>query len=407
MGRISRAARRIGAAFGSRSFLVTFSATLAIVSLVAFVSATTGIAQVAVRVQTLAANALVPEPSSFGPVKFAVDARWPKLLPNNWIIGQVGGMYVDKANHIWVLHRPGTITADEAGLAQIPPIAICCIPAPPVLEFDEDGNLLNAWGGPSTGFNWPTSEHGIFVDDNGFVWIGGNGATDRMILKFTQTGGFVMQIGTPGATHSNADTQNLGQPADMYVDTPANEVYVADGYGNNRIIVFNATTGAFKRLWGAYGLTPPPTIPAVTYDPGKPPSRNFSNPVHCVILGKVDGLVYVCDRPNDRVQVFTKAGVFVKEFIYVPATRGPGSEWDLRFYPLGLETYLMHDDGTNMVYRLTNPQTGAIVGQFGHNGRNAGYFHWNHKFGVDSMGNLFTGEVDTGKRIQKLVPASF
>ncbi len=375
-----------------------------------FALITSGMRPIAMAQQ---AQALLPVPDSSGPIRFAVDPSWPRELPNFWILAQVGGMYVDGSNHIWVLQRPGTNTADEVWATTH--TAICCFPAPPVLEFDINGNLLQAWGGPGSAPNWPLSEHGIFVDSKGFVWIGGNGATDRMILKFRQNGSFVMQIGTPGAVDSNLDTVNLGKPADIYVDysvnTPNGEVFVADGYGNNRIAVFDATTGKFITAWGAYG-TPYTALPAqivtppyVNFPVPQPPSKNFGNPVHCITGSRgASALLYVCDRVNDRYQVFTKTGTFKGEFFYATTTGGPGSVWDLRFWPRGTTKYLIQDDGTNQVLRVTNPVNGAVVSQLGHNGRNAGFFHWVHKFGVDSAGDLYTGEVDTGKRLQRLVP---
>ena len=187
---------------------------------------------------------------------FAVEPSWPKPLPNNWILGQVGGITVDSQGHIWMIHRPRSLTDDEKGATLTPPRSKCCVPAPPVLEFDADGNLLRAWGGPGEGYEWVGREHGIEVDERGFVWIGGNAENDNAILKFTLDGKFVMQIGKIAPSKGSNDTTQLGKPAETAIDKDANEIYVADGYGNHRVIVFDATTGAYKRHWGAYGNPP-------------------------------------------------------------------------------------------------------------------------------------------------------
>jgi hypothetical protein len=342
------------------------------------------------------------------PPKYQVDPSWPKELPNNWIMGQVGGMGVDKHDHIWVLQRPGTVTPDELGAAQTPPHSICCMPTPPVLEFDTQGNLLQSWGGPGEGFNWPRTEHGIYVDKDDNVWIGGNAPAtdkapaDRQVLKFTKDGHFLKQIGHPSADPADSSrTDILGRPAGIEVDSQAQEVYIADGYFNKRLIVFDSETGAFKRMWGAYG-NPPKDGDAGPYNPSAPPDQQFRNPVHCVHISK-DGLVYVCDRVNDRIQVFTKQGKFVKEFSIRPQTLGQGSAWQFAFSTDEHQKFLLVDDGENNVIWTVRREDGAVVGQIGHSGRNAGQFHWVHQVVSDSQGNLYTGEVDNGKRVQKFV----
>ena len=198
--------------------------------------------------------------------RLIVDPFWPKPLPNNWIVGQVAGVDVDSDDHVWIVHRPDSLSDREVGAAQDPPISKCCVAAPPVLEFDQSGNLLRAWGGSGAGYDWPGTEHGIHVDADGFVWLGGNGQEDRQVLKFTTDGEFVMQIGGPGPNWSSNDTENLGRPADMFVDLEAREVYVADGYGNRRVAVFDSDTGEYKRHWGAYGNVPHDD-PMPSYDP--------------------------------------------------------------------------------------------------------------------------------------------
>ena len=330
---------------------------------------------------------------------FMVDAAWPKPLPNNWILGQVGGITVDWQGHIWVIHRPRSLSDDEKGAALTPPRSKCCIPAPPVLEFNSDGDLLRAWGGPGEGTPWVGREHGIEVDERGFVFLGGNAENDNAILKFTLDGQFVSQIGSIAPSKGSNDTTQLGKPAQTAIDQAANEIYVADGYGNRRVIVFDATTLAYKRHWGAYGHVPddsrqPP------YDPAAPVAQQFGNPVHCVKIAK-DGLVYVCDRINNRIQVFRKDGSFVTEWFYEKSTLGNGAVWDLAIWPDPKQTYLLSADGENNEIRVLRRDNGMEVGHFGHNGRNAGQFHWVHAMAVDASGNVYTAEVDTGKRIQK------
>jgi len=333
---------------------------------------------------------------------YKVDPFWPQELPNNWIIGQIGGISVDSHNHIWVLQRPGSNTVDELGAAQKPPRSQCCLAAPPVLEFDVNGKLLNSWGGPGKGFDWPGNEHAIYVDKDDNVWITGNADTDRQLLKFTRDGKFLMQIGHPSSDPPDSlRTDILGRPAGVDVDVPAHEVYVADGYMNKRVIVFDSETGAFQRMWGAYGNKPSDANPG-PYVPGSPIDQQFRNPVHCVHIAK-DNLVYVCDRANDRIQVFTKQGKFVKEFFLQTNALGSGSAWDLTFSIDPAQKYLLVADGTDNVIWTLLRDSGQVVGHTGHAGRNAGQFHWIHQIGSDSKGNLYTGEVDTGKRLQKFL----
>jgi hypothetical protein len=334
--------------------------------------------------------------------KFKVDPSWPKELPNTWIMGQVGGMAVDRHDHIWVLQRPSLDTPDELGAAQTPPRSMCCLPTPPVLVFDIQGNLVQSWGGPGEGFNWPKREHGIYVDKDDNVWIGGADPADRHVLKFKNDGHFLMQIGHPSTDPPNSlRTDILGRPAGIEVDAEAHEVYFADGYMNKRVIVYDSDKGTFKRLWGAYGNQPNDADPGA-YNPAAPPDQQFRNPVHCVHISR-DGLVYVCDRVNDRMQVFTKQGKFVKEFTLRPQTLGMGSVWQFAFSTDEQQKFLFVDDGENNVIWTVRREDGTVVGQMGHSGRNAGQFHWVHQIVSDSQGNLYTGEVDTGKRIQKFV----
>jgi DNA-binding beta-propeller fold protein YncE len=357
-------------------------------------------ASILMAVAALIGAAWLPRTADAGEIPtFAVDPSWPKPLPNNWIIGQVGGITTDSKGNIWVFQRPRSLTDDEKGASLTPPRSKCCIPAPPVLEFDSEGNLLRSWGGPGEGYEWVGNEHGIEVDDKGFVWLTGNASTDSVVLKFTVDGKFVGQIGKIAPSKGSNDTTQLSRPAQTTIDEAARELYVADGYGNHRVIVFDADTLAFRRYWGAYGNRPsddkqPP------YDPNAPVSQQFANPVHCVKVSN-DGLVYVCDRTNNRIQVFKKDGSFVKEWFYEKNTLGSGAVWDILIWPDPKQTWLLSADGSNNEIRVLKREDGSVVGSFGHNGRNAGQFHWVHTMAIDQKGNIYTGEVDTGKRIQK------
>jgi DNA-binding beta-propeller fold protein YncE len=335
---------------------------------------------------------------------FDVDPTWPKPLPNRWILGQVAGVAVDSRDHVWIVHRPGSLTPQEIGAALDPPTAECCVPAPPVIEFDPEGNVVQAWGGSGTHAPWPESEHGIFVDAEDHVWVGSSGAGDQVVLKFTRSGERLLQIGRFGETGGSGDTVLLGRPTDIAVDPAAGEVYLTDGYGNRRVIVFDAETGAYKRHWGAYGA-PPDDGELPPYDPGASPSPSFRSPVHAVVLSS-DGGVYVADRVNNRIQQFGKDGSFVREAFFRPETLSMGSAWDLAFSPDPDQRWLYLADGTNNKIWILSRETLEVAGSFGRNGRYAGELHWVHNVAVDSRGNLYTGEVDTGQRVQKFRPAT-
>ncbi len=331
--------------------------------------------------------------------RFAVDPYWPKPLPGIAILGQVSGIAVDSKDHIWVVHRPNTLLDDEKGAQLNPPATKCCTAPPAVLEFDQDGNLLRNWGGPGPGYDWPKNEHGIYVDRAGNVWLGGNDPTDNQILKFTGDGKFLMQIGKAGASEGSNSTTQLGRPAGIDVDEAANEVYVADGYGNRRVIVFDSGTGAYKRHWGAYGKRPSDDkLPA--YSPNAPLPQQFANPVHCARPSR-DGLVYVCDRTNDRVQVFRKDGSYLKEFRVQPDTLQNGSVWDLVLSEDPQQKYIFMADGANGRLLVLLRETGEILSVVGGPGRMAGQFRWVHNIAVDSKGNIFASEVGYGRRAQK------
>jgi DNA-binding beta-propeller fold protein YncE len=328
--------------------------------------------------------------------RYAVDPYWPKPLPNAWLVGQVAGIAVDRQDRVWVLHRPRTLTEDERGAALNPPRSKCCFPAPPVLVFDRAGNLLKSWGGPGAGYEWPANEHGIHVDALGNVWVGGNANTDHQILKFDENGRFLLQVGRSGASKGSNAPDQLGRPAHMEVDVAANELFIADGYQNRRIIVVDASTGAYKRHWGAFGNRPSDEkVPDYN-----PQSAQFGNPVHCVRQMR-DGTLFVCDRANNRIQVFRKDGAFVRQIVLEADTRGSGSVWDLIAADDTTQRYLLVADGSNNQVYVMERETGRRVGAFGRNGRHAGDFHWVHNIAVDSRGTVYTAEVDTGKRAQK------
>jgi DNA-binding beta-propeller fold protein YncE len=331
--------------------------------------------------------------------RFEVDPFWPKPLPNDWLLGQVSGVAVDKRGHVWIVHRPRSLSERELGAQQKPPISKCCIAAPPVIVFDQAGNIVRTWSGAGAGYEWPQSEHGIYVDDQDNVWVAGNGDKDAQLLKFTLEGRFLLQIGRSGQSKGSNDTANLGSPADIRVDTAAREVYVADGYRNRRVIVFDSESGAYKRHWGAYGK-PPSDERTPAYDPAAPPSSQFGNPVHCVKFTR-EGLVYVCDRVNNRVQVFRKDGTFVSEAFFEKDTRLNGSVSDLVLSPEASERFIFMADGVNNELRIVERATNSVLGRVGRPGRYAGQFHVVHNIAVDQQGNLYTTEVNTGQRVQK------
>jgi hypothetical protein len=346
---------------------------------------------------TIVVNAAAAEKA--GVPQFQVDPFWPKPLPNNWILGQVAGVAVDKRNHVWIVHRPKSLSERELGAQQNPPFGKCCYAAPPVLVFDESGNLLRAWGGPGQGYDWPDNEHGIAVDDNDFVWLSGNGEKDGLVLKFTLDGKFVMQIGKKEPLRGSNDTTMLGRPADVAVDLAAKEVFIADGYGNRRVAVFDSESGTYKRHWGAYGR-PPHDEKMPPFDPAGLPSPQFGSPVHCVRLSN-DGLVYVCDRVNNRFQVFRKEGSFVSEHFFERNTRLNGSVSDLVLSPDAEQKFIYMVDGVNNELRIIERKSNEVLARVGRPGRFAGQFHVVHNVAVDRAGNVYTSEVNTGQRVQK------
>jgi DNA-binding beta-propeller fold protein YncE len=362
----------------------------------------------------LAAAAALPaaqDRAGQGVPTYQVDPAWPKPLPNHWIVGAVAGVAVDARDHVWIVHRPSTLQPNET--------RSIWRAAPPVLEFDADGTLLSSWGGPGAGYEWPQLEHGIYVDDEDNVWLGGGGEKDAQILKFTRAGQFLLQIGHQGKNRGSNDTENLGAASQMIVDAAAHELYVADGYVNHRVIVFDSHTGAYRRHWGAYGRQPDDNYFAAAgerlpgpfngalqhenrpsqYDPNGPPPPQFRI-VHAVRIAR-DGLVYVCDRTNDRLQVFDKSGRFVRERFIAKETFGSGSVWDIGFSPDPGQRFAIVIDGTNQQVYVLDRASLEIVSTFGGAGRWAGQFYGAHNLAVNSRGDLFITETYEGKRVQK------
>ena len=333
--------------------------------------------------------------------RFEVDPLWPKPLPNHWVLGQAIGLTIDSQDHAWIVHRDNLIGVNEAAASENPPIASCCVKAPPVLEFDPAGTVVGHWGGPGPGYDWPESNHGITIDHKGNVWIGGNVGTDSQLLKFTRAGKFLVQYGKPGQNKGSNDTENFGRPAKIFVDAKTNEAYIADGYGNKRVVVIDADTGKFKRYWGAYGNKPDDTSFG-NYDPNVPPIKQFRTPVHCAELSN-DGLVYVCDRPNDRIQVFRPDGTFVKEKFVATNTLGDGSVWDIAFSKDPEQKYMFLADGKNEKIYVMLRETMEILTSFGDGGRQPGQFFAVHSIALDSKGNIYTVETYEGRRLQKFV----
>ncbi len=381
---------------------------------------------------TLAAQAKAAAPT------MAVDPLWPKPFPQKkaWILGSVTGVTVDAHDHVWVVHRGvDSLQTNEKGPALEPWASSCCFAAPQILEFDAAGTLLASWDPKTgTGYDWPHDPAGIAVDDKGNVWVGsglptsslpaargrgpapaagapaaaapaGRGPSptavtpaDAQVLKFDKAGKFVLQIGKAGKTEGSDSTTGFNRPGGLAVDSAANELYVADGFGNHRIAVFDATTGAFKRSWGAYGEKPTDTDPG-NYDPTAAPSKQFHT-LSCVKIAK-DGMVYVCDRQNDRIQVFQKDGKFVKEAFISKTTTGDGSVWDIAFSPD--QRVLFVADGHDKKIWMLDRMSLETIGSFGDGGRYPGRFYGVGSVAVDSKGNVYTGETYDGKRVQKFV----
>ena len=335
---------------------------------------------------------------------FEVDPRWPKL-PKQWILGQVSGVAVDARDHVWVLQRPWSLNNDEKSRN---PEAECCQAGPPVMEFDAEGNYLRGWGGQpaDNSYEWPADEHGIHVDYKGNVWLSSAGGPrmgegkENFLLKFTADGKFLLQVGRRGMSKGRLDTGNVNNAADMWVHGPTNEVFVADGYINRRVLVLDADTGAFKRMWGAYGNPPDDTVKEVFTGEGPGPAQ--FNTVHGIKVSN-DGFVYVNDRINNRVQVFSIDGKFQREIFIERKTRLLGTSFNTAFSPDREQRWLYVADAGNGRIHIFDRKTLNEAGAFGRIGRYAGQFIFMHNLATDSRGNLYVSEVGTGRRVQKLL----
>ena len=372
--------------------------------------------------EALVALESFPEPGASRPMpEFKVDASWPDL-PDTWIIGQVPGLAVDKANNLWLLHRPNSLSPLDLALEQTPPTGVCCEAAPHVVQISPTGQVKNSWGGESIapeidGVNqWPQTVHGLFVDDNDTVWLGGNGKGDHVVLNFTAEGKFIRQFGTRNSTEGNQSKQSLGNPADIFHDTHTNEVVIADGYINKRIIGFNTNDNGFSQYWGAYASIPGGGTRAGDFDVSQATAGadnintdapNFGDIVHCVTKSD-NGLIYVCDRRNNRLQVFKNdangKAVFVRDLVIAGETMGLGTATDVAFSPDNHYMYVA-DMMNGRIWVLWH-ETYEVLGSFGRPGRYPGQFTWLHSVVADSQGNLYTSEVSTGRRVQKLVLVS-
>jgi DNA-binding beta-propeller fold protein YncE len=381
---------------------------------------------------------------------FEVDMLWPKPMPNHWLLGSTVGLAVDSRDHVFVVHLgPSSfnLRTEIGGYSGSTAASECCAPAPQVLEYNPAGELVGHWGGPGEGYAWPSSNHGLAIDPAGNIWIGGSGGRDTHILKFARDGRFIAQFGTaappaapapaaaadtayqgvsrgaagrggdsaaagrggragggrgggrgggaqgpPPLAPNSLSTETFGGPADVSFDASANEAFVADGYRNRRVAVVDIRTGAIKRFWGGFGNRPA--------DAGATPMTQFGTPVTCAELSR-DGFVYVCDRSNNRIQVFSKNGQFVGERVVAAATKGEGSVWDIAFSRDAEQRYLYIADGTNSKVRVLERRSLVELTTFGEGGRQPGQFYGLHSIATDSRGNVYTVETYQGKRLQK------
>jgi hypothetical protein len=363
--------------------------------------------------------------------KFEADPYWPKPLPNHWVIGQTIGVSMDTHDDVWIIHRPGTLERMESYATRGD--GDCCTAAPDVLEFDPAGNLIRHWG-KAEGHDWPSSNHGITVDKDGNVWLGANGPGqpgpapgsaeqfavrpgaapappraaaeggaprnttyhDSFILKFTQDGKFLGEIGTANGSKGSLDTDNVRGVAQIRIIPQTNELVAADGYGNHRVSVWDPQTLKFKRMWGAYGKAPSDD-PIPRYNPDSP---QFGNPVHCAEPTS-DGYIYVCDRTNDRIQIFKDDGTYVKQVVLEPNTKGDGAPWEIAFSRDPQQKYMYVADGSNEKIHVFDRESMKELYWFGGGGRQPGQFYAVHSIVTDTHGNIFTTETYRGQRVQK------
>ncbi len=367
---------------------------------------------------------------------FEPDPWWPKQLPNNWILGNIAGVHVDDKDQVWVIHRGNTTPLDLGDNFSARGQADCCAPAPSVIVFDQAGNVVKAWGGQNLkkitvggesnatdgaffqqtedGYDWPR-EHGIFVDHNGNVWLGcDQGVEDDRwsaptncgnVTKLTNDGKVIWQKGRYGQGKGNMDREAFNRPSGIFVDPTTNEAFVSDGYGNKRVAVLDADTGEMKRIWGPYGVKEPPNVGRASlrgkYKPDGPPSKLFSDTLHCIEVSR-DGLVYVCDRANDRIQVFQRDGTYVTEvFVAKQTTTNLGTTFDVAFSPDPEQKFMYVADGSNHHVHVLVRKTLEVVGAFSHGGRGPGELGVAHVIASDSKGNVYVGETINRDRIQR------
>ncbi|HCD1366842.1 NHL repeat-containing protein [Raoultella terrigena] len=347
--------------------------------------------------------------------RFAVDAAWPQM-PETMLWGEVSGVAVDSDDSVWLVHRPDSLTQTDNGLAQSPSIALCCRAAPPVVHFSSDGRFLGGFGNPESaptidGVNqWPISLHGISVDSDGTLWFAGIGRGDHVVVNYTRDGKFIRQIGRREQTGGNADDEHLGNPSD--VSHIGSRVIVADGYINRRFLGFDESSGKAFGIWGAYGATPTSQTRQGNFDQSQatagsgpdPESREFGTIIHCAVPTG-DGQIYVCDRQNNRAQLFD-LGVdgtmtFVRNIVIEGKTGGLGTVTDVALSPD--KKYLYVGDMMNGRIWILLRSTHQVLGSFGRIGRQVGQFTWMHSIDTDSQGNLYVTEVGTGRRVQKFV----
>jgi DNA-binding beta-propeller fold protein YncE len=402
-----------------------------------------GLGLVALNVAPAAQSAAAP--------RYKFDPDWPKPLPNKWKIGGVMGLAIDKDDGVWAYNRPNDLTDIELEAELTPPLADCCVRPPSMIHFDKNGTVIGSFDAPQG--------HGMAVDGKGFAYLG----QDTVRKYDTATGKVVGEVprtperegggggggegrgaaarvpgrGGPGPVSGflpGPGGRRGGNPADaearaaavaafrakyppttpmivggieeIRLDEPANEMYVADNYLGGRVMVFDMTTFAFKRGWGAYGhkLSEISTNDADrAYTPGGPMPKEFRG--HLTLNFSNDGLVYAADRMANRIHVTTKDGKFLKEFIMAPTTGVGGATGGVAFSPDKQQKYLYISDLTNNHVWFLNREDGKVVGQLGSMGDNGGQFYGLHMIAVDSKGNIYTGEVFAGERVQRFVPA--